>query len=219
MSVKKQSEEKIDKSQDLTKACKEAEDEVAKIGELESRLIEAKQAHKSDLEKLRSEVGETITGLQRFCDQIDQAIARIGEVSKSKIITPAPFKFDKTKEGWKLIERGPVRRITDVSKLKPEPFLKKGEDHVNGEVMRDRAKEKGCDFGQGDLEYVLEHQDQIPKKLRSFYLVFPGTIWRGSDGSHRVLVLYWDGGRWCLGWGWLWCDWDSRYCLLSARKF
>ncbi len=138
--------------------------------------------------------------------------------TNGNIIPPTPFKYDKTKDGWKLIERGPIRRIADISKLKAEPFLEKGEGCVNGAVMRDRAKEKGCDFGQADLEYVLEHQDQIPKKLRGFYLVFPGTVWRDSDGDRYVAYCGWGGGRWCLYFGWLGSDWDGLDRLLSSRK-
>ena len=98
MSGKKKNPEGVEMSGDLTEVCESAEKEVAKIGELEKQLSEAKQAHRSDLETLRSEVGEKITGLQQFCDRIDQAIAKIGEVKIVQRSCPFPI--------WKTIQLG-----------------------------------------------------------------------------------------------------------------
>ncbi len=218
MSGKKKSPEDpedVEKSQDLTESCKQAKDEVAKIGELESQLSEAKQSHKSELEYLRSE-------LQEICDQIDQAIAKIGEVKQSKIITPIPFKYDKTKDSWTCLpeDRG-IQRITSIDQIKAldeVSFLEKGESCVNGEVMLQRAKAKGLDWSQYDAEYLLEHQDEIPKKLRKFCLPFTGTVWRDSGGYRYVAYLFWGGGEWCLSWLWLVDVWDSDNRLLSLCK-
>ncbi|MDO8466860.1 MAG: hypothetical protein Q7S83_01835 [bacterium] len=98
MSGKKKSEEDVDLSGDLTKVCEEAKEEVKKIGELENQLSEAKQAHKNDLEVLRSELGEKITGLQQFCDRIDQAIARVGEIKPIRCSSALPV--------WKTLKLG-----------------------------------------------------------------------------------------------------------------
>ncbi|TSC83207.1 MAG: hypothetical protein G01um101419_173 [Parcubacteria group bacterium Gr01-1014_19] len=98
MSGKKQSEEDCEKSGDLTKVCKAAKEEVDKLEELEGQLAEAKQAHKNDLEVLRSEVGEKITGLQQFCDRIDKAIAKVGEVKLVRRSSAFPI--------WKTLKLG-----------------------------------------------------------------------------------------------------------------
>lgn len=133
------------------------------------------------------------------------------EAIKADEVSAASFKHFKVPVGWRVIEPAPARRITDVSKLKLRSFHKKGEGPINGGVMRERAKEMGCDFGLEDLEYFLEHQDEIPEKFwnSSIYLVFPGTVLEDSDGRRYVAYLYWYGGRWYLYFDWLVYDWDS----------
>ncbi len=134
----------------------------------------------------------------------------------------AKFKYDKTKDSWTCLpeDRG-IQRITSIDQIKAldeVSFLEKGESCVNGEVMLQRAKAKGLDWSQYDAEYLLEHQDEIPKKLRKFCLPFTGTVWRDSGGGRCVACLDWCGGEWCLGWGWLGYDWDSDCRLLSLCK-
>lgn len=122
------------------------------------------------------------------------------------------FKHDKTHDGWTLLEDIPF----DGKEFAPEfvEFLKSGESCVNGDTMRLRAKKLNAHTGQRHAEYLLEHQNRIPKELRGRYLVFPDTVWRDSGGRRRVPCLRWDGGEWCLRWGWLEGDWDDGVRLV-----
>lgn len=126
------------------------------------------------------------------------------------------FRFDKRKDGWTLLENSP-HRISSV--IYGIPFLKEGEDYVNGEEMVRRARyELDANYGQEDAEWLVENQDKIPVELRNFYLVFPATIWRGPDGLRSVSYLFWDGDRWSLLFRWLDVDWRSSYRLVAPRK-
>ncbi|MEK9170059.1 MAG: hypothetical protein AAB674_00220, partial [Patescibacteria group bacterium] len=63
------------------------------------------------------------------------------------VILPLSFKYDKTKDGWELVEPGPE---FDGKQFVPDlvEFLKSGESSVNGEVMKQRAKKLNANLGQ-----------------------------------------------------------------------
>ena len=135
---------------------------------------------------------------------------------KAEAPTPVPLKYDKTKDGWTLVEDVPF----DGEQFTPDlvEFLKPGESYVNGEVMKQRAKELNAHLGQGHAEYLLEHQELIPKEWRDKFLVFPGTVWQDSVGGRGVPCLYWSGDRWYLYFNWLGYGWDSGVRLVCLRK-
>ncbi len=128
------------------------------------------------------------------------------------------FQFDMTKEGWTGPPEDVDSRINSVSNLELLSFLKPGESYVNGEVMKKRAEEQNANFGQLDAEWLLDHQSEIPKEFRKYYLVFPGTVWQDSSGRRYVAYLSWCDDGWYLVFDWLDCDWDSGSRLLSFRK-
>jgi hypothetical protein len=128
------------------------------------------------------------------------------------------FSRDMRKEGWKLIEDVGGLGEVIITDLEIISFLREGEKSVSGEVMRQRAVKLGANLGQRQAEYLLEHQDEIPREFRKYYLVFPGTLWRASDGSLVVPYLSWDDGRWYLRFHWLRGDWHSHDRLLRPRK-
>jgi hypothetical protein len=125
------------------------------------------------------------------------------------------FRFDKRKDGWTLLENAP-RRISSV--IDGIPFLKEGEDYINGEEMICRARELNVNYGQEDAEWLLNDQEKIPAELRNFILVFTATVLRRPDGYRHVPCLYWGGLRWDLDFGWLGLDWDSDFRLAAPRK-
>lgn len=136
---------------------------------------------------------------------------------KAEVATLVPLMYDKTKDGWTLLEDV----LFDGKLFVPDivEFLKPNESSVNGEVMKLRAKELNAHLGQRHAEYLLEHQDLIPKEWRGkYYLTFPGTVWRGSSGGRVVPCLGWNGGRWCLSFCWLGDGWLSSDRLVSRRK-
>ena len=97
-----------------------------------------------------------------------------------------------------------------VKNLKFITFLKSGELYITGETMRQRAITLKGNFGLIDGQYLLDHQEEIPKKMLGKYIVLPGTLLRGSDGRLFIACLRWRGGRWVLGFVWLGGGWDSN---------
>src|SRR3989338_10392851 len=132
------------------------------------------------------------------------------QLAKLIVSSQGIFSRDMRKEGWTLLEDVTVPEQISISGLEIFSFLKEGEDHISGEEMRSRAKDMGANLGQKHAEYLLEHQADIPKDWRSFYLVFSGTCWRYPDGDLIVPCLGWSGGRWCLCFLWLGDGWGSN---------
>lgn len=121
------------------------------------------------------------------------------------------FIYDKTKDGWELLEDVDFTLIGPLLEL--VPFLKAGEDSIGGEEMVRRARgELRANLGQRYAEYLLEHQQEIPKEFRKYYIVFTGTIWCHPPGRPRVAYLHWNGEQWVLDFRWLelGCDSDDR---------
>lgn len=135
----------------------------------------------------------------------------------------APLKYDKTRDGWTLLEDVLFDLSGQDGKLfVPDivEFLKPNEFFVNGEEMKRRGREElNAHLGQHHAEYLMEHQELIPKEWRGkYYLVFPGTVWQGSYSRRLVPYLHWDGDRWCLDFHWLRGDWGPVGRLVCFRK-
>lgn len=130
--------------------------------------------------------------------------------------TTSTFRYDKRKDGWKLVEN--VELGDGELTLQFDEFLKEGEDYVKGTIMMDRAKGMGNLAGQLHAERMLEQQENIPKELRKFYLVFTGTVWRDPDGDLFVPYLYWYGDEWILNFYWLDNGFYSYGRLARLRK-
>lgn len=132
--------------------------------------------------------------------------------------TIASFQFDKTKDGWTLLEDVPFDPY-DRQLLTPRiiGFLKSGESYVNSDIMRQRAKEASANLGQRHAEFYLNNQDLIPAECRGrYYLIFPGTVWQDRNGGRDVPFLYWNDDRWYLYFNWLGNDWSSRDHLVRG---
>lgn len=134
---------------------------------------------------------------------------------------PKPiFKRDLCKErGYTLIEEGPQHpEGVTVADLELREFLNYDEKYISGKELQKRAVELNARLGQHTVEYLLEHQTEIPEDWRGTYLVFPRTIWQFSDGSRDVPCLGWRDGRWQLSFPWLGCDWSSLYRFAVVSK-
>lgn len=98
-------------------------------------------------------------------------------------------------------------------------FLRPGESYVDGEVMKQRAKELNANLGQRDLEYLEDHQELIPKEWRNeYYLVAPGTVRRDCLGLQCVPCLTWLGNRWFFEFTNLESRWGGRVRLVTIHK-
>ncbi|GEM_PF-2025190 len=173
--------------------------------ELDGQLTEIKRqlrqqsGYPFDPEALRRHLQSAIEG-------------RFGSISAYVLVN------NKTKDGWTLVEHCP-RRITSVRDLELVSFLKQDENSVKGEEMVRRARvELDASYGQEDAEWLLGHQNEIPVEFQKYYLVFTGTIWRGSYGRRYVSYLFWDGEHWCLSFFWLGHDFFSGDRLVRPRK-
>jgi len=129
-------------------------------------------------------------------DLLEADVAKVDRVAFRGVLKLNSFKYDKAKDGWTLLEDVPF----DGKQFIPDivEFLQ-GESSVNGEVMKQRAKELNAHLGQHDAEYLLEHQELIPKKWRGKCdLVFPGTVWRNPLRACSVPCLSWSFDCWIL---------------------
>ena len=86
------------------------------------------------------------------------------------------FKNDKTKHGWVLVESTPKPKKFTMD-LELVSFLKDGESYITGEEFLKRAKDMKAEMNQYDAEYLLEHQDKIPKE------------WQRSGSSRAVTCV------------------------------
>lgn len=119
-------------------------------------------------------------------------------------------------QGWEVaVIDGVVQDVApkadlDVSKVDFKSFLQGDESYTSGNEMRKRAIKLKGNLGLSDAKRFLEQQDKIPPEFRGKkYIVFTGTVLRGSDGVFHVAYLDWDGGRWVLGFGWLGGGWSG----------
>lgn len=107
--------------------------------------------------------------------------------------------------------------LKSVGDLEIAPFLEPGEDYVNGETMRQRAKKLGANLGLADLKFVLDRQAEIPAEMRDKYIVFSGTVLRYPFGNLGTACLHWHGVRWVVVFRWLDDDWDDIDRLARSK--
>lgn len=139
-------------------------------------------------------------------------------MTRKNISSDPMFARDMRHEGYTLLEHSP-RRIVSVADLELVPFLKEGEICIGGEelVIRSRG-ELDTNYGQEDAEWLLEHQDEIPREFRNYYLVFPATVWRRRDGPRFISYLGFGGGQWGAGLDRLEDDFGGYERLVRPRK-
>lgn len=88
---------------------------------------------------------------------------------------------------------------------------------IEGNKLHEKLKDKPV-LNATVLDWLLEHQDQIPDSWKGKYVYFWGTIFRRADGDLCVEYLYWFGNRWywfCL---WLGRDWGEDYPAASLAR-
>jgi len=104
-----------------------------------------------------------------------------------------------------------------VKDLKLVPFLEDGENYVDGEELRQRAKKLKANLGLADAKFIMDHQNEIPTEFRDKYLVFTGTLLHSLGGELSVAYLSWSRGRWYLSFYWLGHGWFGGDCLVLCK--
>ena len=125
------------------------------------------------------------------------------------------IKHTQVPKGWEIVKDVP-KTVTGV--IEVVSFLKEGEDYIDGKTLQTRAKELNAALGLADAEWLLEHQETIPKEAREFYLVFTGTIFRDPIGNLVVAYLCWNGDRWVLRFGWIGRGWVGGSLLPRSKS-
>jgi hypothetical protein len=125
------------------------------------------------------------------------------------------FKNNKAEDGWKLLEDVPFKKEQFVPEV--VVLLEPGESklsRISNEEIKRRSQKLNAHFGQKHAEYLLEHQELIPKKWRNKLLVFPGTVWMSKDNARSIPCIYWDNDEWHLHFDWLALDWNHSNQLV-----
>lgn len=106
-------------------------------------------------------------------------------------------------ESWELVRD--VTGSASISDLKLELvlYLDWGEQaDLNNDEIEERLNDIGG-LGQHHAKYLLDHQDEIPSEWRKHYLLFPGTIMRGTGQYGGILhmpCMWWNRDRWRMFW-------------------
>ena len=72
-------------------------------------------------------------------------------------------------------------------------------------------------LGQRHAEFFLDHPEQIPEDYQKYMLVFPGTIWFGTDSNHQVPCLTYRQGAWELIFGILEGGLEDRDLIVQPK--
>ncbi len=163
---------------------------------------------------LSTDAGDVL--LDKYIDLLVDAV----NGPKSIISVGSTFTRDMRSERWTLLEDTLVcgAESFNVAALETVSFLRDGERTINGEEMKNRAKDRGASLGQRHAEARLANQHLIPTEFRQYYLVFTGTVWQNRVGYRRVPYLGWGGDRWYLRFRWLDDDFSSHDRLLRSRR-
>ena len=94
-------------------------------------------------------------------------------------------------------------------------FLKEGEDHISGKEIIERVKEMKANLGEGDCQYILDNQKDIPEDLKDNYFIF--TDWRRPAHPERVACVDWFGVCWVQYWRSLVDDWNGGGRVLRRK--
>ncbi len=154
--------------------------------------------------KLRRRLDEVARRVDQGTLPYEDTMSALQLVAEGELPRPR-FKRDMTKEaGWTLeSDVGFNPAIRSIIELGLVNFLNDDEQSVSGDGLAKRAKLLNANLGQKHAEWLLDHHEEIPEEWRGVVLVFPGTVWRRTDGHRPVPYLGWIGRRWRLDFHWL----------------
>lgn len=112
-------------------------------------------------------------------------------------------------EGWKVEEHqkgGQLVWCSEKVKLYLSP-TQEGSSYIGGNKLRKELKRERV-MNANLLDYLLSHQELIPKSWKGQALFFWGTIYRNSGDRLCVRYLFFLEGRWYWDYSWLGLSWD-----------
>ena len=131
------------------------------------------------------------------------------------VVPIVPFKYDKTKDGWKLLVEGGLCSVDFRPEIK-EFVMSVVIAGINGEEMMRRAKKFNAS-GQHCAEYFMEHPELI-SEVQDYYLVFPETVWWDEENcSMMVPCLRYQNSQWYLGYRWIGNTWLDNVRFVSSH--
>lgn len=134
-------------------------------------------------------------------------------IDRTKPFNPVEF----IGKGWTIKEqdeRSLALTQVDLTKVRFEDCLQKGETSVNGEEKLRRLKKMGhIRLDANVFQTLWENQELIPESWKQKTggsmtdIFFDGTVLRNPDGRRCLLCLYWRCGEWDWSYRWLDNDW------------
>lgn len=97
-------------------------------------------------------------------------------------------------------------------------FLQGQEVEIFGDVMVDRVTVMNADLGEEDMDYLVDHQDEISAAFRDKVIfVFTSAQHPGKPGN--IFFIFWSHGssRWCLGWDLLGGRWGKKHMVIRRN--
>ena len=97
-------------------------------------------------------------------------------------------------------------------------FFNYGEDSVPKDIGIDRAIKLKANLGEGDARYLLEHQADIPSRLRN-EVFFTFTNWGHHSRDSSLAVINWSDREvaWELWWPHVDSFWTSMFKVLHRE--
>ena len=136
---------------------------------------------------------------------------------------PAPrgisddLKNDQAAEGWRLVED--VTEPTEISgdSIQVRTLTEDGGVDLFGDEVVEKVQAIESRLGQRHAEFFLDHPEQISEDYQKYMLVFPGTIWFGTDNNHQVPCLTYRQGAWELIFGILEGGLEDRDLIVQSK--
>lgn len=127
------------------------------------------------------------------------------------------LKNDQTKEGWSLVED--VTEPAEISgdAIQTRTLTEEGGVDLFGDEVVEKVQAIESRLGQRHAEFFLEHPEQISEEYQKYMLVFPGTIWFGTDSNHQVPCLTYRQGEWTLIFGILEGGLEDRDLIVQPK--
>ncbi|NTW75912.1 MAG: hypothetical protein HGB34_03350 [Candidatus Moranbacteria bacterium] len=150
----------------------------------------------------------------------NQCRAIIGEPKMVHVDRTVPFDpVAFLGKGWSIKEqdeRSLKRAEFDLTGIRLESMLEKGENRIDGEQRLGRLKVgKYVRLDAAVFLTLWKNQHLIPEQWKekvngnTRFIFFDGTVLRNPNGFRYVLYLYWDDGKWRWNYNWLGDGWGA----------